>query len=449
MSTRLSLAVVCGALAPFLWIPVSHAAPAPGGTVWVVDDDGGVNVDATDLQVAADAAQEGDTLLVKAGVYGALDIDGKSLVIVADDMGAVTLDKAQLWIHNLGPSQTVVVRGLQVTGGIQGPTAQRVPLRLAFNQGHVWLEDCIFTNTDAISPGNPVLTSVPGASIANSAAVTLVRCGFRGSKQVYTSSPFSWTMAGIHAVNSVVVIHESQLEGSDGAGGASCFGNCPGVQGGPGLTLDGGLAFISNSTLSGGQGLPGGDGTTLLNCGQGGLGGHAVVTVGAGPGSLTLIGTTLTPGTGGLGGTHPSGFTCNDGSGGVDFADFAGIGWTTLPGPAPRAQVDATTTALGLATLEVTGQPGDFAFLFIAGAPNVNLLFALAGVVSIAPPQFLLATAQLDGAGEATLSLLAPPVPGFPGVETFTFYLQLAHIDAGLQLELGGPTVWTVLDAAF
>ena len=67
-------------------------------SVLVVDDDGGAGVAFTDLQPAIDAASSGDTLLIKAGVYGVgstTTISGKALNLIADRGQRVDLAERQ------------------------------------------------------------------------------------------------------------------------------------------------------------------------------------------------------------------------------------------------------------------------------------------------------------------------------------------------------------------
>ena len=64
-----------------LSLPTSLAG---GQQVLVVDDDGGVGVDFTELQEAVDAASAGDVILVRSGTYSGLLLGDKSLFVIAD-----------------------------------------------------------------------------------------------------------------------------------------------------------------------------------------------------------------------------------------------------------------------------------------------------------------------------------------------------------------------------
>ena len=70
-------------------------------------------------------------------------------------------------------------------------------------------------------------------------------------------------------------------------------------------------------------------------------------------------------------------------------------------------------------------------------------------MISIAPPQFPLTSIALDAMGKGTISLVAPGFSGSMTSESFTLYLQLAHVSVDLQLMLGVPTVWNVIATGF
>lgn len=70
------------------WVLLAAASiPARGQSTWTVDDDGGPGVQFTAIQPAVDAAQDGDVVLVAAGVYAPFVMAGKALSVVGAGVG--------------------------------------------------------------------------------------------------------------------------------------------------------------------------------------------------------------------------------------------------------------------------------------------------------------------------------------------------------------------------
>ena len=107
--TALTLAAIFG------WAPVSALAQ---GQVIVVDDNGGLGVDFQTIHEAVANAQEGDTILVKAGVYDyndgptTIDIVGTSLSIIAELDQDVQISFLTVKVRDLASNQKVTLRGL-------------------------------------------------------------------------------------------------------------------------------------------------------------------------------------------------------------------------------------------------------------------------------------------------------------------------------------------------
>ncbi|HEX5011641.1 MAG TPA: hypothetical protein VFY71_14705, partial [Planctomycetota bacterium] len=94
---------------------VLAATPAAAqGALWIVDDDGGPGVDATDIQAAIDAAADGDVILVRSGVYSSLVLDGRSLSVIGEDGEDVELAPGTVSVAHLAADQRVLLRGLDV-----------------------------------------------------------------------------------------------------------------------------------------------------------------------------------------------------------------------------------------------------------------------------------------------------------------------------------------------
>jgi len=120
----------------------SLAPTAVAQQVFVVDLDGGAGVDFTSLQLAVDAAADGDFLLVResASDYTAVAIDGRSLTILAEpQVAGQTPTLPNVLVRNLAASDVVTLRGF----AIETPSLALQPsLWIREGAGAVFVEDC-------------------------------------------------------------------------------------------------------------------------------------------------------------------------------------------------------------------------------------------------------------------------------------------------------------------
>ena len=79
------------------------------GHVWIVDDDGGVGVDFTDIQPAVSAAAPGDSVLVREGSYRPFSVDF-ALTVYGEDRQTVRVENAR--VHDTAPGQRVSLVGM-------------------------------------------------------------------------------------------------------------------------------------------------------------------------------------------------------------------------------------------------------------------------------------------------------------------------------------------------
>ncbi|MFN6194541.1 MAG: hypothetical protein ACK5BN_12050 [Planctomycetota bacterium] len=91
---------------------------------FVVGAGGGPGVNFTDISQAVAAVADGSILLVRAGTYAPVTIDGKSVRVLCDSnvfVGGPTGGGAlSLQISNIAAGQSVVVRGLRQIGAVSG-----------------------------------------------------------------------------------------------------------------------------------------------------------------------------------------------------------------------------------------------------------------------------------------------------------------------------------------
>ena len=184
---------------------------AAAGQVLVVDDGGGA--DFTAIQDAVAAAAEGGTVLVKAGSYDGVAIDGKALTVVAEAGQAVQLGGA-VTVTNLAAGQTVVLHGLAASSA---PKKLEARLEITDCAGDVWVEDCAFSAAAGFELATSPISPEPVAVVRNSDRVSLTRCTLKGTDGL--AGGFSVVHAGgaLLAVDSDVALYECDLQGGRGS----------------------------------------------------------------------------------------------------------------------------------------------------------------------------------------------------------------------------------------
>lgn len=262
--SRSQLALRLGALA----LAPLFATPA-FADVFVVAADG--TGDFLDIQPAVDAATDGDTLLVLPGSYSSFDVASRSLTVTAEIATLATVT-GTVRVRSLAPDQTVILTGLEVTGGFTGPLGLGWGLRLQNNQGTFVAQDCVFRADPALQPPASTLVSGRhGVAISNSASCAFVRCELSGGpgREIYNCCDYG--TSGGDGLNSegggILTLFECALAGFDGS--YSGWGG----PGGHGLRIVSGELHVSASTLTGGDGGYGDD----FIFGPGGDGGSALV----------------------------------------------------------------------------------------------------------------------------------------------------------------------------
>ena len=236
------------------------------GRVLVVDLEDGPGTDFTSLYDAVNNAADGDTLLIREGVYNNffLQLFDRSLSLVAEEGAHVGVP--EIIVQGLGPDQTVVIRGL--TSSESGPFLPALDIR--DNQGTVWIE-----NVDT-TPGNGF---GGGIEIRDSDNVVLVdvHSGWP------TANPPSLDTLLID--NSVVSVFDSEIGGIPRSAGIEVNasrlyvqgsqitgGRCGGQpQGFPGILATDSEVFLMDTTVVGGSCNSGPDGMRIQS--QGSTGG--------------------------------------------------------------------------------------------------------------------------------------------------------------------------------
>ncbi|MFY9341180.1 MAG: hypothetical protein WAT39_01740 [Planctomycetota bacterium] len=203
-------------------------------TIWIVDAASGPGAHFTDLPPAIAAAQDGDTILVRAGTYSAVTITGKALAI-----------------RGAGAANTIVRSA--VIGNVPGP-------------GHLLLAGMRF------GAGVPVVAGMPGVSITGPGQVVVLDCSLSGAS--LSGTPFTSAGPGLQ-VDGGAIVHAVRCScvGGDAAGAFSIGGQ--------------GASVSASKLVAGACTFSGGDVTLLLSGIVAASAGDAVLVAAAGAADLS------------------------------------------------------------------------------------------------------------------------------------------------------------------
>ena len=339
-----SLTQNCRTAAASLLAASALAGSAVVNAVLVVDDDGGPGVDFTSLQTAIDAATATDTILVKAGSYAAITIDGKSITMVADN--AAVDFSGQSVIQNIAAGQSVVVNSISFTDGFG------TSLTLSSNAGPVWLE-----SVGVFSSGIPLFQPADGLVIGSSAAGVLADCQIAaGANPVGTAGA---GLTGLRVSDATLHCFDSTVSGSL---------SFEGLVGGPGVSVSNSTLFASGCTFTGGPGE--GNTPPFGFCEDGASGGAGLVLTFA-ANDVTLLDTSVVGGPGGAAGD----VGCADGPSGTPTDVQVGPAPVDLGlmFPARNYDIPSPIRSDEVGVLEFTATPGELAWaIFSIGVAPIN-----------------------------------------------------------------------------
>ena len=360
-------------------------------SVHVVDPSGAG--DFTTITSAVGFAADGDLILVRAGTYGCLKLDGsKGVTIQASGPGAVNL--TYLEVSDLASHLTVAVRGLTLDGlgCCCWPSAGIVTKNCA---GEIWIEDCFM---DSNFP-----TAV---RILHSDAVVFANTFVAPSIQ---------SVPAVRIESSTVFIADSELVGFHPSVTVA-------VEGGTGLSVLNSTVFVTGGRLVGGKGGLGS--TAGGSCIPAGAGGPAIRVDGVS--SVELLGVALEPGAGG-----PGGPGCPDGPEGPEVDLISGTA-VVIPDAAPVLRLDSPGVGGDLGNLTIQSQPGDLTWLVLSpdfGQPMS--LAAFLGTAAVEPPVILVPFGVVPDSGTINASVLLPELG--PGVH-LSFFGQVAAVRGATAL---------------
>jgi len=175
--------------------------------LWIVDANNGPGTDFTDLAPAIAAANPGDRILVRAGVFLYPINIQKGITILGDIQVRPDLGP-NLTIANIPPGQSVVLSQVDVRTTLQGPGVVAVQNC----QGAVHLDSCNFPKTVVTDSKLVTAVDCEGSSIAiTNSEVILNRANFQAGGYFITTFP-----PALSARNAKVSIADSFIKGDSG-----------------------------------------------------------------------------------------------------------------------------------------------------------------------------------------------------------------------------------------
>lgn len=414
------------------------AGSALASNVITVDAAGGA--DFTNIQFAINAAADGDTILVRTGIYFAFTIDGKGVSVVEDAGADVRVGNA-VAVRNVPASSRVVLSGLRIEPPTPAPPASSPNLLLEDNAGAIRLYDCQFLGRDGIPATNCVPLSAGGGQTAlvvlDSPNVAIANCALQGGNggdmPCSVGQRPGYAGYGLRLFDSTAVAHSTQiLAGDTGDGGDRA------VPGSDGAVVQGASALLISACM-----VTGGDGSSPLE--DGGLECYPTGDGGDGVGAQTpsvaqRIGGTIA---GGAGGTALD-FCGNDGD---DGAAMFGNAFTYAVSPLALDAPNVVRAGSAI-TLTIYGDPGDPVYLLESDETAFQFIPSWRGFVLVerSTPSRVKKLGRVPASGVMTRTYHAGDLPN--GVESKTRHLQIYRI-LGNGVTLGGYAPLTVVDAAF
>lgn len=407
------------AFARLVLVPVL-ALPASAGVLIV---DAKPPAGFIDIQSAVDAASDGDTLLVKSGIYPGFVVVDKDLTIAGDALAQVQID-GTIHVRDLGAEKTVLLAGLDAAGGAR---FDGTGLRLVDNAGMVWVEGCSIR----ARASQACMAAAAAAHVERCGRVAIVRSDLVGSE----AAPGQGSGGdALHVIDSSVATHNCGVMGGF-ASWHDCGGAMDGGNGGSSAHVSG-ASFLFTSAdryMAADGGGAGG------NPAAGGNGGDGLI--GLAPSQLEVFGSMLLAGAGGLG--SECGLPeCDDGSPGTAASAnvhvIGGEAATFTGGPPVREGMPIMVVVYGIPGERYafdTARDTDFRF-----APNQR-------GVRLTRGGRRLALGHIPPSGATGVLLTAPMLA--PGEQSRRVFVQSLHWGTSGPLTLGSVRAIVVLDAEF
>ena len=405
-------------LVPTLAALTLVAAPA-AADVFIHGQPGGYAT----IQAAADAAVEGDTLLIEVGQYTGAVIDGKGLHLHGMAGGPFTSVgiKGSLEVRNLPATSVFTLSDVYIDWGSGFPPANQVDaLRLEDCAGQVRVQRCTLNGSFHWVDFGASISGV-GLRVENCPRVAVSDSSLRGADVGYLAGYGAEHAGdGLVSVDSAVALYDCQV-----VGGTGSHETHPGGNGGVGARVTGWGLSLSNTSVKGGAG-GGGDYIGCTNSGNGGIGlrvqnGQAQVT------DSTIEG-----------GPFGTFYTCSPGTGGQDTVL---INATKIdhPGAARSLTGPRSTDDKQHLTLTVEGEVGDKVWIVRGRAPTFQPTGGPMGIVMVPKPWMLpvVPMGVVPASGTLDVNLWTTDYTG-PEVG-FMLYAQALVVGQGGEVRLSGP----------
>lgn len=411
--------------------------------VLVVDAGGGA--DFTDLPAAVAAAQSGDVLLVKTGLYQGFTLAGNSLSVVADEGATVQINDS-VEVSDVGGLERIVLAGLRVSGReTVSSSVDSSALRIHNSGGHLRVQGCTLTGGAGQDPACvfghlPESDGGAAALLTGSGKIIFTRCqltGGDGGRQPFSFACFC-NFGGVGGEGLDLHASQAALYDCTLLGGTGGEAPLVGGDGGHGVRARLGSAlFLGATSATGGRGSTAWDVVAF----QDGDGGHGALIESGAVGFLA--GATLV---GGLfrGGSSIAG----NGQPGNPLENLGTV--TSYPIDPPRMQAPHVAREGGPLAFTVSGTPGSSIYVLrshtpiYALIPNQTGLLGTPGVSDLAHAIL----GELPASGSASFLMAVEQLPR--GVEHDTIYLQVVAYDPSVAHSvLGTPHALTVLDSGF
>lgn len=400
------------------------AIPASAGVI-VVDVNGGPGSQFTQIGFAAQAAAEGDVILVRTGSYNPVFLGNKSLTIQAD--GGVTLVDPNfgggggLGIANLAASKRIVLRGLKFIGQPDfGNGVYSTSMSAQNCAGAIWIDTC---------------TSNSQVVVTNCAEVVVTNSSLRGGDSILPPLP---PRAALDVATSNVFVHDTTLIGGTGHGASTSLPIFVGGDGSAALRIAGGTAFLSNCATRGGMG---GFGYLHPNAGclSAGLGGPAVHLASGNP-AVTTIDCVLAVGNPG---STPG--ACSPPTGTVPPVDVDSGTWTPWAGTPGGFTASSPVREQQSLQLVFKDAVGSSTFVLLSANAASALTPQFSGALQLAVPLLVTGLGSIPAGGTLNLPIVVPSLPA--GVLGVVVYLQGATCPPTTPCTIGPPAAVVVLDS--
>jgi hypothetical protein len=383
---------------------VALVAPRALANVLVVDASGGGNY--TQIQPAVDAADDGDTLLIKSGTYAWFAVNNKSIAIVGDAGANVQINGA-VRVRSLAPGKTLVLENVSATGISSNDPQTVYGLHLKNNQGRVRVEGCSFVGLSACAYGcGNGVEAIHAESSSDVALTRTTSLGGSGSARQGKLSNYN-SGAGLSAQTSTITIYDSTLRGGTGASADPNALGVNGAFGGAGCTVSGSSLFASGSTMLGGDG--GGSGYGIPFGGAyAGDGGDGIDLVNGS--SAVLLDDIRQGGFGGPAGNGPESF------GGYDGVAESGSTFTHLAGASKHMVSPTPVRENSSFQMTFTGASGERVALVVADEADhvLNLPWKGVMLVKAMHPLLSIPVGTIPAGGTLSVPWTALDLGGLP-----------------------------------